>query len=286
VGFSPDGKTLASGAGEWQGSDGSGGVKLWDVSARQPRAALEEGGQTVFCVAFSPDGKTLASGGRNQVLQLWDVASGRLIRSLLGHEGLVRSVVFHPNGRTIVSVGFDGTIRFWAVDTGRESRPAITLSSGAANCVVITPNGQTLAANTAASVGQGSQPRPDADRFGFVLSTPGEIKLWDWASGKELMTLRGCRGAILGLAISPDGRFLASAGGGGNPACPGEVKLWDITAGRLIADLKGHRAWVETVAFSPDGRVLVSAGGSAHGPGELKLWNLRTPPLQDAARQR
>jgi WD40 repeat protein len=234
-------------------------------------------------VAFSPDGKTLASCGRNQVVQLWDVASGRLIRSYLGHEGLVRSVVFHPDGRTIVSAGFDGTIRFWDAETGRESRPAITLSTGAANCVVITPNGQTLAANTAAAVGKGSQPRPAAEVFAFALSRPGEIKLWDWASGKEQMTLRGCRGAILGLAISPDGRFLASAGGSGTPEFPGEVKLWDITKGILIADLKGHRNWAETVAFSPDGRVLVSAGGSANGPGELKLWDLKTPPLRDSA---
>jgi WD40 repeat protein len=74
------------------------------------------------------------------------------------------------------------------------------------------------------------------------------------------------------LALSPDGKTVAAAGG--RSGYEGEVKLWDIATGKLVADLNGHDGWVECVAFSPDGKVLVSAGGFWQGPGEIKLWDL------------
>jgi hypothetical protein len=54
------------------------------------------------------------------------------------------------------------------------------------------------------------------------------------------------------LAISPDGRWAATAGWG--PLPDGQrVKIWDVTAGRLLASLNSGNA---RVAISPDGRWL------------------------------
>jgi WD40 repeat protein len=95
--------------------------------------------------------------------------------------------------------------------------------------------------------------------------------------------LKGCRDTIRQLALSPDSRILASAGGASDG--DGEVKLWDMATGKLLADLKGHRRIVTCLAFSPDGKVLVSAGGRETGPGEIKLWDLNTIPTLDPVRQ-
>jgi WD40 repeat protein len=54
--FTPDGKTLASGA--WDRA-----VKLWSVAAGAEVASLEGHPDRVHCLAFSPDGSLLASGG-------------------------------------------------------------------------------------------------------------------------------------------------------------------------------------------------------------------------------
>ena len=280
--FSPDGKTLASAAGEWVESGHSGEVKSWDLATGRERAALYADGPTVFTVAFSPDGKTLASAGRDQMVRLWDAASGRLIRILPGHQEPVRFVTFHPDGRTVVSAGYDATIRFWHVETGRESQSAITLNGGPPSCVVIARDGRTLVANTveAAPTAEPAHSKRDKGVASALLPDTSVIKLWDWASRKELRALRGCQYRILGLALSPDGRILASGGGLGGTA--GEVKLWDLASGRLIADLKGHKTWVESVAFSPDGKTLVSAGGWRDGPGEIKLWDLRALPPRES----
>ncbi len=56
VAFSPDGKTLASGAGE-------GEVILWDLAGGQELMRLDDHRGIIFALAFSPDGKILAAGG-------------------------------------------------------------------------------------------------------------------------------------------------------------------------------------------------------------------------------
>jgi len=73
---------------------------------------------------------------------------------------------------------------------------------------------------------------------------------------------------VYSVAISPDGRTLASGGGDTNRSNP-ELKLWDATDGREQCALTGHTKDVRSVAFSPDGRLLASASDDT----TLKLWD-------------
>jgi len=64
------------------------------------------------------------------------------------------------------------------------------------------------------------------------------------------------KGAVRGLAFSPDGAELASVGG--DPS----VRVWDVSASRLITELPAPFQ-VSSVAYSPGGRLI--AAGSTDG---------------------
>jgi WD40 repeat protein/serine/threonine protein kinase len=107
---------------------------------------------------------------------------------------------------------------------------------------------------------------PDSTRVASA-SLDGTIKVWDSASGQELLTLKG-HGMEGDVCFSPDGTRLASASNeaGNNP---GDVKVWDSTSGQELLTLKGHTGPVYGVRFSPDGTRLASASTDQ----TVKVWD-------------
>jgi predicted NACHT family NTPase len=68
---------------------------------------------------------------------------------------------------------------------------------------------------------------------------------------------------VLSVALSPDGKLLATAD------TSGAVCLWEITGGKEIFNLQGHSNWVSSVAFSPCGDAFASGSFDK----TIKLWN-------------
>ena len=95
------------------------------------------------------------------------------------------------------------------------------------------------------------------------------IKLWDVASGQQLLTLSGHTNSVVSVTFSPDGRTLASGNWGAT------IKLWDSASGQLLRTLSGHTKPVTSVAFSPEGRTLVSGSSDA----TIKLWDVASGQL-------
>ncbi|HZO91743.1 MAG TPA: WD40 repeat domain-containing protein [Chthonomonadaceae bacterium] len=91
---------------------------------------------------------------------------------------------------------------------------------------------------------------PDGKR---IVTGGGDTtaKVWDAATGNELLTLKG-PDYVTSVAFSPDGRRIVT--GCGNKT----AKVWNATSGKELLTLKGHTLPVTSVIFSPDGGKIVT----------------------------
>jgi WD40 repeat protein len=284
IAFAPDGQRVAT-AGEDRA------VRLWDAGSGKEIKALTGHGQRVMRVAFSPDGKWLVSGNEEE-WKLWDAGGLAEVRTVTGPAGWF---AFAPDGKSLLvgrhnnagNADAPHTITRW--DTEGKDLATLTLQGrgGWAN-YALSPDGKTLFA-VAVHV---------ADRT---------LRSYDTATGAE-RPRQGHAGQVLGVAISPDGKTLASCGEdrtvrpwdlatarlrhtlAGNPQQAftiafspdgkalaagrddGTIPLWDAATGKELRTLTGHEGRVWQIAFSPDGRFLASAGQD----GIVKLWEVQT----------
>ena len=182
----------------------------WTYRARavNPREPLD--------LAVSPVGTMNAVGEKPGIVALWDVVQfgiqtrfpedrtrrhSREFRIHHDDEKPVTSVDFSPDSQRLLSSGRDNTARVWDVKTGG---------------LLLKLNGPKDAQAIQAALFS-----PDGSRI-VSVTRDETIQIWDGAQGKLLTSVEGSDKAVGGLAMSADGKLVATWGD------EGVIKLWDI----------------------------------------------------------
>lgn len=181
-------------------------VKIYDFVNGQEIAVLGGHMGSFGQMVVSPDGLILASGNSDSSIRLWDSATGKLQTIYKGRSSFIRALAFSADGSTLLSGGggdFDG-LSLWDVKSGELVKEfpehLHDISAGA-----ISPDGTMIAS----------------------ASFDSTVDVWDITTGNKIHFLALSPEVILGLAFSPDSKYLAMAGRDGN----NKVHILDIETG-------------------------------------------------------
>ncbi|MEM7385382.1 MAG: WD40 repeat domain-containing protein, partial [Verrucomicrobiota bacterium] len=202
--FSSDGKFLVAASGI---TGHSGLATVWN--ARSGEKQGEYGSNIhrdlLFDAELSPDSRLLATAGYDRRVQLWDRASGKRLRTIEGHNGAIYDLAFSPDGKVLASASADETVKLWAVDSGQRL-DTLNQPEKEQYVTVFHPSGKML----------------------FAAGADSRIRMYQFRSREKpgtnplLQARFAHEGAIVALAVSRDGRWLASA------AEDRSLRLWSL----------------------------------------------------------
>jgi WD40 repeat protein len=161
---------------------------------------------------LSPDGRWLVLPGGKSRLRRWDLVSGKEVAPLLSGHDSSYEITWSPDGRLAAVRGSEAPdnslpprearlkVEVWDVEAGVRLRQVAIPDTGISP--LFSADGRTL----------------------ILGDYDGEVRLWEVATGKMRLRLKGhLVGSIGAVALSPEGRRLVSGGG------DSQVLVWDLT---------------------------------------------------------
>ncbi|MDX1946962.1 MAG: WD40 repeat domain-containing serine/threonine-protein kinase [Pirellulaceae bacterium] len=262
--FSPDGTRLLYGRSDGDASP----FHQWDLTNDAPAADVPFPGGA-FAACFAADGRVVL-GGNDARLHVVDAAGTDTPWQAdadypRGGTRRVGGLVATPDGKHLLSWGEGAAIRLWDGTTGREQlrsvghqgRTPVTLSANGRYAAWTTPSPELVRIERRG--GLVASPETQLDRP-FL---PHERAIvFDIRERRIVFVVAGHAAAVEALALSADGRRLASGDSIGN------IKLWDVASGNELISFSAHINGIRALAFDPAGRQLASIGSD----GTLRIW--------------
>lgn len=285
--ISPDGKTLAV--------IGSGGtVWLLDAASGKSRIPDDVHVDEVKRVAMSADGKRVLSSSERKMI-LWNVEEQT---SLFVKDVFVPAIALSPDGKRFAARESSGMLSFYGNDSGEPAWTGETHRHS--HAIAYSPDSRYLAVPAAGdarainvidfsddSVAKATTTSDNpvscawfADGKRLAGGTnDGTVRIWRTSDMREVAAFddRQGNGAVVDLAVHPDGKLLAAIVARSGDA--GSARLWNIATKKplgarrfkSILDSQG----LTRIRFSPDGNIVAGVAADR----SLRLWSWKTGKL-------
>jgi WD40 repeat protein len=190
------------------------------------------------------------SGQRDELVRLKESRKQRRRRLLIG--------LFASSAALIAIFGSLGV---WAIEQSRAAERAEKRASALAMAFSST---RLLSGRLDAALLVGLDGFETSDR---TETRSSMISALEAALGsRAVVILRGHAGSVQSVAVTRNGRTIASGG------ADGTIIFWDARRHKMLGAPLAAGSAVWSVAFSPDGRLLASADND----GTVRLWNVKT----------
>ena len=231
--------------------------------------------QVVDAAFYSPDGARIATHSLDGNLRLWDSTS---MEELFSLDGVAVPGGFTADGAQLIFSKPDASL--WRLDIG--ARRSAQVGSAGGRLIGVSPDGRHVVIFGADQLPSlrplDEKPSPGEVKdvpvdTTVVMSADGRraavagriyhgIVVVDLAEHRQIAALMDAR-PVTGLAISPDGERLVSAG------FDGVLKVWNVDRGEQERSLKAFLDPVWGMAFSRDGRSFAAGGNNR----TVRIWN-------------
>jgi len=280
IAFSPDGRFLASSG---YPDEENSPLQMWDTTTWESKGTFEDS-ESADCLAFSPDGKNLATCAPGQI-QIWDTRTGELTQKNDLWYYDTDLLAYSPDGKLLIAAYFSDLI-YLDANSGEEVRRTKLIGTDIIFSFGFSPDGKLLAVGgrdllafydpatgeeVASLFNDQASDNPGYANLDPVVFSPdgkwlatsgGGVRLWDVSSRKVVHTLEDG----LDLAFSADSTLLAQG------QLEGEVFIWDVASGEKIGTLRAFSDTIDGLAFSPDGKWLAVGCGKDGG---IRLWDVK-----------
>ncbi|NQT12365.1 MAG: trypsin-like peptidase domain-containing protein, partial [Planctomycetes bacterium] len=233
-------------------SEDTGGVELPDhVTTRGTPGEIHSftlHSGAVTDLAVSPSGRYLATAGADKTVCIVDLPTLETIHRLKADVGQFTAVAFSHDGEYLATGSTSGALeksnlRIWEVESGKQV-VGFSDRGSATQSVRFSPGGR------------------------FLVSTHGggvaDLRVFPRIHGVNAIVGRDRNLPCFGADFSPDGQYMALAGG------DGQMYVWSLVGSpRSAGDMLGHNGAVLGMAFSPNGKFIASCGED----GEARIWS-------------